>query len=105
MAEWIQQSVLNINAPALIVPVSSRVNFRGYNVINLGTAGSLVLNDAATLAQASTANQFINTGTFSASTNVPINPKTFKWPLMNGLVVSQMPTGMVIAVVYEVLFP
>ena len=105
MAEWIQQSVLNINAPALIVPVNSRVNFRGYNVINLGTAGSLVLNDAATLAQASTANQFINTGTFNSNTNIPINPKNFKWPLMNGLVVSQMPTGMVIAVVYEVLFP
>jgi hypothetical protein len=71
---------------------------QGVSVLTPGSAGNLVLNDCATLAAASIANQLAS---------IPYNqvPADLNFPVQNGLVISGVPTGMVLAVVYNIYVP
>jgi hypothetical protein len=61
-----------------------------------GSAGTLVLNDCATTGAASAANQIYNsTGVLAAGTIV-----TLDFPVSVGLVVSAVPTGATLVIVY-----
>jgi hypothetical protein len=93
---------LNISAPTVITPPSplnTIAGIVGFNVLVQGSAGNLVFNDAATLAAASTANEF-SVSSYEQQEGLPID-----WPVQNGLVVSQVPTGGVFSVLYEILVP
>ena len=87
----------NISAPGIITPPSplnTVAGIEGASVLTQGSAGSWVFNDAATLAAASIANQFAS----CPFDRFPV----VDWPVQNGLVISQVPTGAVISVVYNI---
>jgi hypothetical protein len=98
----VRQMAFDISAPTVIAPPSplNRIaGILGFNVLTQGTAGNLVFNDAATLAQASIANQ-IATSSYEQEGGLAID-----WPVANGLVVSQVPTGGVFSVMYSIFVP
>jgi len=92
------QTAFNISAPTVITPPSPLNLITGIatvSVLTEGTAGQLVVNDCATLAEASVSNQLCA---------IPFNqlggPLGFQ--IKSGLVISQVPTGMVLTVVYTI---
>jgi hypothetical protein len=102
-----QQTAYNITAPQVIAPASPLnplTELVGYIVQVAGTAGNLVFNDCATLAQASIANQILS---------IPYNDaigaigpgSALNLPIQTGMVVSAVPTGMVLSVVYSIYVP
>jgi hypothetical protein len=106
MFTWVQASAYNISAAAFVYLVSTRARLKSFIVQSPGSAGNLVFNDSATLAGASTTNQIIsipNSVLVSAAAAGDIWPAPLDWPIENGLVVSAVPTGMVIAVAYAFL--
>lgn len=106
MFTWVQSSAYNVSAPALVFLVSTRAKFKSFIVQNPGSAGNLVFNDSATLAGANASNQIASFAYNSSliSSSEPW-PAPFDWPLQSGLVVSAVPTGMILAVSYEFLVP
>jgi hypothetical protein len=98
---FIRQPSYNISAPTLVAANARTV--RDFIVQTAGTAGVLTVNDAATLAQASLANQIISLPLAQANgwVGMPF-PFAGDWPLQNGLVISAIPTGMIIAIKYEI---
>jgi hypothetical protein len=100
-----QQSAYNISAPQVIAPASPYnpiTDLVGYIVETPGTSGAIVFNDCATLAQASPANQIISIP-FVGDAIGTIN--SLDLPITNGLVISQVPTGMTLAVQYNEYVP
>ena len=99
-----QVSAYDITAPCVIVPPSP-LNFVnglvGFIAQTPGSAGNLVVNDCATLAQASAANQIL-TLTYEQAAVGTIPIAGVNLPIANGLVISQVPTGMVLTVVYTI---
>jgi hypothetical protein len=100
MLTAIQVPSYNISAPMLITVNPSRLRFVGWLPQNVGTEGAFVFNDAATLAGANSSNQIMAIP-YDAASIGNIGDSALNWPCTNGLVVSQVPTGGVIAVVYE----
>jgi hypothetical protein len=98
---FIREPAYNISAPAVVAANARTV--RELIVQTAGTAGVLTLNDAATLAQASIANQIVSLPLAVANGWVGMPyPFAGDWPLQNGLVISAIPTGMIIAIKYEI---
>lgn len=98
----VRQMAFDISAPTVITPPSplNRIaGILGFGVLTQGTAGNLVFNDCATLSQASIANQ-IATISYQQAGGLPID-----WPVANGLVISQVPTGGVFTVMYSIYVP
>lgn len=93
--------VYNIAAPAVVLVPTTRSKLVGW-IMSGGSAGNLIFNDCAALAEASAANQILSTpyngnfATIGASNEL-------NWPLLAGLVVSAIPTGATLAVVYSEL--
>ena len=87
----------NISAPTVITPppLNPITGIVGIDVQTEGSAGSLVLNDCASLAGASIENQIAV---------IPYQQMgaAIDFPLENGLVISAMPTGAVISVLYTI---
>jgi hypothetical protein len=92
---FIQYPLYNVSAPTVVAVPARRLG--EYIVQTPGSAGVLTFNDCATLAQASPANQVISILYNNAQASEDID-----WPLQNGLVISAVPTGMVLAVTYEI---
>ena len=87
-----------ITAPTVIAPPTpfnplTRLN--GVNIQAAGTSGSLVINDCLTLEEASLSNQVCSFPYGQAS----IVPDV---PLQNGLVISEVPAGMTLSVIYSI---
>jgi hypothetical protein len=97
-------SAYNISAPCLISPPGPSnpiLGLVGFIAETAGSAGNLVFNDAATLAAASAANQIISyTYQQALIGTMPIGDGSL--PISTGLVISSVPTGMVLTVVYEI---
>ncbi len=94
--------IYGVAAPALLFTPTTRSKLVSY-ILSGGSAGNLTFNDCATLAEASSANQILsvpynyaNVATIGASNEL-------NWPLLAGLVVSAIPTGATLAVVYSEL--
>jgi hypothetical protein len=99
-------SAYDITAPCVIAPPSP-LNFVnglvGYIVQTAGSAGNLIFNDCATLAAAGAQNQILTIGYASAAVgDLPIGAGDQPLPISNGLVISEVPTGMVLTVVYTI---
>ena len=104
-----QVSAYDITAPCVIAPPSP-LNFVnglvGFIAQSAGSAGNLVFNDCATLAQASAENQILTlTAAQAAVGTLPIGAGDQPLPIANGLVISEVPTGMVLTVVYTIYVP
>ena len=87
------QTKLAVAAPALIVP-----GFFTCGIIVVTTAGSagvLTLNDVATLAGAASGNQVVSIA-YNATVLATNVPYAFRWPFLKGIVISAVPTGMVL---------
>jgi hypothetical protein len=90
--------VYNITAPGVVAVPATRSKFVGY-IMTGGSAGNLTFNDCATLAEASAANQIVSypyADAIGATGLAALN-----WPLLAGLVVSSVPTGATLAVLYS----
>ncbi|MGO9038181.1 MAG: hypothetical protein ACLQKH_09365 [Steroidobacteraceae bacterium] len=105
MSTWVEASAYNISAASLVFPVSTRAKLKSYIVQTPGTAGVLTFNDCATLADASAANQIISIPYNLNAGSGDIWPAPFDWPINSGIVISAVPTGLVLAVSYEFLVP
>lgn len=87
-------TALNVTSASVIKTGRGRVVRLTLTVA--GTAGTLVLNDCATTGAASAANQIYNsTGVLAAGTVI-----TLDFPVTSGLVVSAVPTGATLVIVY-----
>lgn len=83
-----QLTRLNVTAAAVIKASAGRAG-KVMVLGVVGTGGTLTLNDCATVAAATTANQIFTTaGTVAVGTVL-----TLDFPVVNGLVVSAVPTG------------
>ncbi len=94
----------NISAPCVIAPPSplnALTALAGYTVQVAGSAGVLTFNDCATLGAASAANQVLSLPYNVAATDVW--PAPLNLPLTSGLVISAVPTGMVLSVTAEIV--
>lgn len=82
-------SVLNITAPRVIKPSPGNM---ATVVISgtVGTGGTYVFNDCATLAAASAANQIASLPGTTAANGLPIS---YDWPCTVGIVISAVATG------------
>ncbi len=94
-------SVLNVTAAAVIKATPGTL--AQINVVNAGTSGSLVVNDCATTATATTANQILNltqaqVAALGAVTGGVID---CEFPCKVGLTVSAVPAGSQLAVSYD----
>jgi hypothetical protein len=100
-------SQYDVAAPCVIAPPSPlnpMLGVVGFWVQTPGSAGVLTLNDCTTLAAASIANQILTLSYQDAAIgNMPLPGGDM--PLTNGLVISAMPNGMVLTVVYEIYVP
>jgi hypothetical protein len=101
-----QVSAYDITAPCVIAPASPLnvvTGLVGFIAQSAGSAGNLVFNDCATVGAASAENQIL-TLTFeqAAAGTLPIGAGNEPLPIANGLVISQVPTGMVLTVVYTI---
>jgi hypothetical protein len=92
----------NISAPTPIFAVTGRGALLGYMLQSLGTGGVLTLNDCVTLEEASAANQILSLPYNDAIFSQTGLAGSLEWPLENGLVVSAVPNGMVLAVSYQI---
>lgn len=87
------QSKLGVSAAGLIV--AGHFSCGQIMVTTAGTAGNLVLNDVATLAGVASGNQVASIAYNATQLSLNV-PYTFRWPFMKGIVISAMPTGMVL---------
>jgi hypothetical protein len=105
-----QQSAYNITAPCVISapsPGNPITGLVGFITLTPGSAGSLVFNDAVSVAAASTANEIISyTYQQAANGDLPIGAVAAGGlPITTGLVVSQVPTGMVLVIEFSIYVP
>jgi hypothetical protein len=98
-ATEVQIPVYNITAPGVVVVPPTRSKFVGY-IMSGGSAGNLTFNDCATLAAASSANQILSLPYNVAAIATIGVSNALNWPLLAGLVVSSVPTGATLAVIY-----
>jgi hypothetical protein len=90
-------SALQVNATGVIKGSAGRL--AKLLVQTPGSAGNIVLNDAATVAGANASNQILSLA-FNAVTDVAGGVISLDWPCANGIVVSAITTGGVFAVSY-----
>src|SRR5581483_4569322 len=87
-------SKLGVNAAALII--AGRFTLGSIMIATAGTAGSLVLNDVATLGGAAGGNQVLSLA-FNNTLIAAVGAIwTVKFPFQKGIVISAIPTGMVL---------
>jgi hypothetical protein len=87
------QSKLNVSAAGVVKGSPGHIG--KVIVVTAGSGGTFTLNDAATVANAGTANEiYTAAGTLAAATIIDFG----NWPCSNGIVVSSMGTGEVIAI-------
>jgi hypothetical protein len=81
-------NMLNITGPQVVKAAPGRIaKFVVLGVV--GTGGSITINDATTVAGATTANQiYTNTGTLAVGSVINLD-----FPCLNGIVISAVPTG------------
>lgn len=89
-------SALNVTAAA-VVKASAGLIYR-ITINTAGSAGTLTINDAATTGAAAAGNVVYNAA-FGALTGGSV--VTLEFPMLNGIVVSAIPTGAVIAIAYS----
>lgn len=89
-----RQSALNITVPTVIKAALGTV-FR-IAVNNAGSGGSLVVNDCATLGDASASNVILSGSNLAQGKVIDLLA-----PCLVGLVISEIPTGGVVAVTYN----
>lgn len=77
---------LNVTAAA-VVKATAGLLMR-INVVAVGSAGTLTINDCATTGAATTANAIISIPFGSLPVTIPLG-----WPCATGIVVSAVPTG------------
>jgi hypothetical protein len=102
-----QQTAYNIASAQVIAPASPLnvlTQLVGYIVQVAGTAGNLVFNDCATLAQASIANQILSIP-YNQAIGAAGLGSALNLPVQNGLVVSSVPTGGVFSVLFSIYVP
>jgi hypothetical protein len=100
------QTAYNITTPQVISalsPLNPITQIIGFIVQTAGTSGVLTFNDCQTLAQASAANQII-TLPYNTLSQLGV-ASALNLPIQNGLVVSAVPSGMVLAVEYAIYVP
>lgn len=86
---------LNMTAANLVKTGKGRV--ARLIVLTAGASGSITLNDSATLGGAAAANAFFNAaGTLAAGTVIDLD-----WPCANGIVISAVGAGSVLAISYR----
>jgi hypothetical protein len=99
-----QATINDISAPQAISPPSPGnpmtllVGYIPQTAVTEDTEGTLTFNDCATLAEASIENQIYSTPGNNAWGNIGQN--SLNIPIATGLVVSSIPTGMTLSVVY-----
>jgi len=102
-----QYTAYDITAPTVITPptpLNPIQRLIGYIPQVAGSSGNLIFNDCASVEAASIANQVIS---FTAAQAIgAIGPGAeLDIPVEVGLVVSSVPTGMTLSVVYSVYVP
>lgn len=90
-------SSMDISAAAVVKAAAGKL--ARIVIQDVGTAGAFTLNDVATVAGAAAANQIASIA-YNATGVVAGVPIVFEWPCANGIVVSTVTTGGVIAVSY-----
>ena len=98
-----QHTQYDITAPTVITPASPlnpMTMFNGYIVQVPGTSGTLTLNDCASLAEASAENQIISIP-YGDAHGAAGGGNALDLPIETGLVVSSVPVGMTLSVIYS----
>jgi hypothetical protein len=99
-----QLTAYDITAPTVITPptpLNPITGLVGYIPQVAGSSGNLIFNDCVTLEEASIANQILSLT--AAGAIGAIGPGSeLDVPIENGLVISSVPVGMTLSVVYSV---